>query len=395
MSSILSGGRAYGFEVHQNVVKSPLSSMTTNSSRTYSQSSSPSSTLSESSNSTIRKPRTPRKRPNQTYNEAAFLLSIACPKVFSSQHLTTTNNLSKFTTQNNGASIHNPPPPPEELLLQNSSSGSGGTVATSAAVYGSSRICDSPEEEVENHRSWNSGSTSSIGLCEGGGFEDGFDTESMLDEEVEEGIDCIMGSWNSERSYEESNNNICYGYPMGLGLGGNLEFSFGMRNGVRALKNGEDDGWSFPTVNLVNVSSPAKVKKWPVEKKKMKIEELMKRSEPESVQENCTSSETGPKLLLKLNYDDVLVAWSDKGSPLPEEISGSESPDGDIHARLAQIDLFSENGGLREASVMRYKEKKRTRLFSKKIRYQVRKVNADRRPRSKGRFVRRSNSEDA
>lgn len=56
-------------------------------------------------------------------------------------------------------------------------------------------------------------------------------------------------------------------------------------------------------------------------------------------------------------------------------------------ARLAQIDLFSENGGLREASVMRYKEKKRTRLFSKKIRYQVRKVNADRRPRSKVNFV--------
>lgn len=58
---------------------------------------------------------------------------------------------------------------------------------------------------------------------------------------------------------------------------------------------------------------------------------------------------------------------------------------------LAQIDLFSD-GGLREASVLRYKEKRRTRLFSKKIRYQVRKVNADRRPRMKGRFVRRPNS---
>lgn len=38
---------------------------------------------------------------------------------------------------------------------------------------------------------------------------------------------------------------------------------------------------------------------------------------------------------------------------------------------------------MREASVLRYKEKRRTRLFSKKIRYQVRKVNADRRPRMK------------
>ena len=37
----------------------------------------------------------------------------------------------------------------------------------------------------------------------------------------------------------------------------------------------------------------------------------------------------------------------------------------------------------REASVLRYKEKRQTRLFSKKIRYQVRKLNADKRPRFK------------
>jgi CCT motif len=51
----------------------------------------------------------------------------------------------------------------------------------------------------------------------------------------------------------------------------------------------------------------------------------------------------------------------------------------------ANIDLSLEGGpnGIREASVMRYKEKRRTRLFSKKIRYQVRKVNADQRPRMK------------
>lgn len=59
-----------------------------------------------------------------------------------------------------------------------------------------------------------------------------------------------------------------------------------------------------------------------------------------------------------------------------------------MQARLGEIDLFSENGGVREASVLRYKEKRRTRLFSKKIRYQVRKVNADRRPRMKVTYVR-------
>ncbi|GJP78769.1 hypothetical protein CLOP_g9044 [Closterium sp. NIES-67] len=44
----------------------------------------------------------------------------------------------------------------------------------------------------------------------------------------------------------------------------------------------------------------------------------------------------------------------------------------------------------REARVLRYREKRRNRLFSKKIRYEVRKVNADQRPRVKGRFVKRT-----
>ncbi|CAO2047618.1 unnamed protein product [Urochloa humidicola] len=46
-------------------------------------------------------------------------------------------------------------------------------------------------------------------------------------------------------------------------------------------------------------------------------------------------------------------------------------------------------GGGREARVSRYREKRRTRLFAKKIRYEVRKLNAEKRPRMKGRFVKR------
>lgn len=49
----------------------------------------------------------------------------------------------------------------------------------------------------------------------------------------------------------------------------------------------------------------------------------------------------------------------------------------------------SSDGG-REARVLRYREKRRTRLFSKKIRYEVRKLNAEKRPRMKGRFVKRA-----
>lgn len=54
-------------------------------------SSSRSSTLSQSSNSPIflctRKPRSQRQRPNQKCNEAAALLSTACPNIFSSKNL--------------------------------------------------------------------------------------------------------------------------------------------------------------------------------------------------------------------------------------------------------------------------------------------------------------------
>lgn len=45
--------------------------------------------------------------------------------------------------------------------------------------------------------------------------------------------------------------------------------------------------------------------------------------------------------------------------------------------------MEEERSTRREASVLRYKEKRQSRLFSKKIRYQVRKLNADKRPRLK------------
>lgn len=42
---------------------------------------------------------------------------------------------------------------------------------------------------------------------------------------------------------------------------------------------------------------------------------------------------------------------------------------------------------VREACLTRYREKKARRSYGKTIRYAMRKVNADRRPRIKGRFV--------
>ena len=51
-----------------------------------------------------------------------------------------------------------------------------------------------------------------------------------------------------------------------------------------------------------------------------------------------------------------------------------------------KTNVKEENGwklGQREASVQRYKEKRQSRLFAKKIRYEVRKLNAEKRPRMK------------
>ena len=61
----------------------------------------------------------------------------------------------------------------------------------------------------------------------------------------------------------------------------------------------------------------------------------------------------------------------------PEQTSSEDSED---------VDEFTRN---RRACLERYREKKRNRRFSKKVRYHLRKMNADRRPRYKGRFIKK------
>jgi hypothetical protein len=59
----------------------------------------------------------------------------------------------------------------------------------------------------------------------------------------------------------------------------------------------------------------------------------------------------------------------------------------DIGNSIKVKEEFEGNDGWkmrhREASVLRYKEKRQNRLFSKRIRYEVRKLNAEKRPRMK------------
>lgn len=60
-------------------------------------------------------------------------------------------------------------------------------------------------------------------------------------------------------------------------------------------------------------------------------------------------------------------------------------PDEGSSAATTATTTAEEGGGpeQRAAKVLRYKEKRQSRLFSKRIRYEVRKLNAEKRPRIK------------
>ncbi|KAL0308282.1 UNVERIFIED_CONTAM: protein CHLOROPLAST IMPORT APPARATUS 2 [Sesamum radiatum] len=176
MSSCLSGGgRAYRLEsLDLEIIKSPSTSWISNSS-------SPSSTLSESSNCPLaistRKPRTPRKRPNQTYNEAAALLSTAYPKIFPTKHLT------KFTKPHN---TKNPfSLEPSDLLMIPFPTIDNSEFLLRRPHFAKEfnlfeKPCLSPGEI-----------NSSSEVCDE--YQDDIDAESILDEEIGEGIDSIIG----------------------------------------------------------------------------------------------------------------------------------------------------------------------------------------------------------
>ncbi|CAH8358502.1 unnamed protein product [Eruca vesicaria subsp. sativa] len=112
-------------------------------------------------------------------------------------------------------------------------------------------------------------------------------------------------------------------------------------------------------------------------------------------------------VMLRLNYDSVISTWGGQGPPWTSGVPPERDIDiisgwpvvsmGDNarenHQKHQVGGCLTSSGfgdGGREARVSRYREKRRTRLFSKKIRYEVRKLNAEKRPRMKGRFVKRA-----
>lgn len=148
------------------------------------------------------------------------------------------------------------------------------------------------------------------------------------------------------------------------------------------------------------------------EQRVMKVEALMAEGERhdfcnlgevDDEEEKNKEREKKRKISLRLDYEAISVAWASQSQASPW-INGQRpeiNPDdywpnctGTSGAELRHP-LFGGNNGVmrdggREARVSRYREKRRTRLFAKKIRYEVRKLNAEKRPRMKGRFVKRT-----
>lgn len=110
------------------------------------------------------------------------------------------------------------------------------------------------------------------------------------------------------------------------------------------------------------------------------------------------------KIGLMLDYEAVITEWSCRGcSPWTNgerpqfnlddcwpDFMGTWAAGGELQGAQGFRGQVENGDGGREARVSRYREKRRTRLFSKKIRYEVRKLNAEKRPRMKGRFVKRA-----
>ncbi|KAL9324513.1 hypothetical protein ACSQ67_009370 [Phaseolus vulgaris] len=118
--------------------------------------------------------------------------------------------------------------------------------------------------------------------------------------------------------------------------------------------------------------------------------------------ESLAEEQDKKEMFLRLNYEDVIASWASQGCPwttgtppnfnsddfLPDFLGSNGEDVLCCYGEMRSLRGHADGG--REARVLRYREKRRTRLFAKKIRYEVRKLNAEKRPRMKGRFVKRT-----
>lgn len=334
MSSCLSGGGGATYTFELKMKKSPPSRAASSHNTP-----SPSSTISESNSPpftiSTRRPRTRRKRPNQTYNEAAALLSTAYPNIFSSKRNTLFLGTKSPLSDYDQAS---------ELLLPFE------TIEEETAFLLSPAIQTKPYQFLEQKEvSYNSSEVTRFEL-----FED-FDAKSIiLDEEIEQGIDSFMGS-NESKDGECTTMPWC-GSSGGFESVGNFPLGLGLRSSLREDDDDDDDDDAclcrYPTVELEHISSRfqtiatavaaladdgksdatvAVEKKKKTKNKNKNKKKKMASAESKSVKDLKTEKRVS--LFLKLNYDRVLEDWSDKESPFTDEILGAHATEIDIRVR--------------------------------------------------------------
>uniref|UniRef100_A0A0D9WTR0 CCT domain-containing protein n=1 Tax=Leersia perrieri TaxID=77586 RepID=A0A0D9WTR0_9ORYZ len=402
--------------------------------------SSASSTLSEASNSSssvaslsLKRARTPRKRPNQTYNEAAALLASMYPTVFPVAGKTAPPRLLGLASAlaDDPSSSDLLPPFPVPVLIPGGGAGAyllrdtPPPATPRCAAVAHVKGCSSPAPVSSVFREFRDAAPSPGTPDADAGDdlgeldfedEDGFDADSFLavDDGAAEGIDSIMGKLTMEKNSATASRNdavlssaAVHPYLrslMVLGLG----FRQRRASTDQALKRHDDrsDWWMCPAIPVKDIAPPpatsvAVMPPLPVsdKKKKSKKKSLkeMERENSIAVVGQCKFGDEGalgfdhgdagisalkdPKigLGLNLNTEEVLKAWCDRGSVFAGS-DALESPrsSADFHAKLADIDLFLDNstsGVIREGSVlkMRHKQKQCTPLLSNKTRYQSRK----------------------
>ncbi|KAK1611844.1 hypothetical protein QYE76_035517 [Lolium multiflorum] len=384
--------------------------------------SSASSTLSEASHSnsstsslSLKRARTPRKRPNQTYNEAAALLASMYPSVFPASpgghsprllglasaladDAACADLLPPFPVLGNAACLLRdapPPPSPRSPVLSK-------TCLSPAAV--SSAFFTEFRDAAPSPATPDGAAADEPGELDFDS-DDGFDADSFLlggpeEGAAAEGIDGIMGKLTMETiSFSASGANSALSSSavdpfirslMVLGLG----FQRARPDIKQALKRHDDDSewWMCPAIPLKDIT-PAPPAPPPVaEKKKKKTKKkalkdiavgpcrTCEEEIPDSVYgDDGILALKAPKtgLGLSLNTEEVLKAWYDRGSVFADgNVPESSSTDG--LAKSSAMELFLENGAagaIREGGIkkMQHRQKQCTPLLSNKTRYQARK----------------------
>ncbi|EOA35233.1 hypothetical protein CARUB_v10020393mg [Capsella rubella] len=179
-------------------------------------------------------------------------------------------------------------------------------------------------------------------------------------------------------------------------------------NSIGVVKEETNVGFEFDSKDLKRVKDEEEAQEEEEEEVKCEHGESTEGSDREA----CEDEDRKTSLFLRLDYEAVISAWDNHGSPWKTEIKpefnlddclleGNTYPShvmGGFEEWTSAVGSVTRRQGRdgggsdveREARVLRYREKRRTRLFAKKIRYEVRKLNAEQRPRIKGRFVKRT-----